>query len=74
MQCRVSREIAHAKVNLTLHVLGRRGDGYHELDSLVAFAADGDEVIYEADAIARASMSTAPSQRRSTGPTWLTGW
>lgn len=32
------RERAPAKVNLTLHVLGRRDDGFHELDSLVAFA------------------------------------
>lgn len=32
------RERAPAKVNLTLHVLGRRSDGYHALDSLVAFA------------------------------------
>jgi 4-diphosphocytidyl-2-C-methyl-D-erythritol kinase len=37
------KERARAKVNLTLHVLGRRADGYHDLDSLVAFAecADG---------------------------------
>lgn len=33
---------APAKVNLTLHVTGRRADGYHLLDSLVAFADVGD--------------------------------
>jgi 4-diphosphocytidyl-2-C-methyl-D-erythritol kinase len=35
---------APAKVNLSLSVLGRRVDGYHELDSLVAFAGVGDEL------------------------------
>lgn len=35
-------EIACAKVNLTLEVLGRRADGYHEIASLVAFADFGD--------------------------------
>lgn len=36
------REFAPAKVNLALHVTGRRGDGYHLLDSLVVFVAAGD--------------------------------
>jgi 4-diphosphocytidyl-2-C-methyl-D-erythritol kinase len=36
------RELAPAKINLALHVLGRRADGYHELDSIVAFASVGD--------------------------------
>lgn len=37
-------ENAPAKVNLTLSVLGRRADGYHLLDSLVAFAGIGDRL------------------------------
>lgn len=35
-------ERAPAKVNLSLHVLSRRADGYHELESLSAFSASGD--------------------------------
>lgn len=35
-------EAAPAKINLFLHVTGRRPDGYHLLDSLVAFAEVGD--------------------------------
>lgn len=35
---------APAKINLTLHVTGRRDDGYHTLDSLVMFADIGDRV------------------------------
>jgi 4-diphosphocytidyl-2-C-methyl-D-erythritol kinase len=38
------RWAAPAKLNLYLHVVGRRGDGYHLLDSLVAFAEIGDEL------------------------------
>jgi len=34
--------IAPAKINLYLHVTGRRDDGYHLLDSLVAFTDIGD--------------------------------
>jgi 4-diphosphocytidyl-2-C-methyl-D-erythritol kinase len=35
-------EIARAKINLALHVLGRRPDGYHALDTIFAFAEAGD--------------------------------
>ncbi len=37
--------IARAKINLTLRVLGRRPDGYHEIESLVAFADIGDRLV-----------------------------
>ena len=43
----VLRDIAWAKLNLTLEVLGRRADGFHELRSLVAFAGVGDSVALE---------------------------
>jgi 4-diphosphocytidyl-2-C-methyl-D-erythritol kinase len=39
---------APAKINLTLHVTGRRDDGYHLLDTLVAFADIGDTVTLHA--------------------------
>ena len=35
-------ETAYAKINLALHVRRRRDDGYHELESLVAFLDYGD--------------------------------
>jgi 4-diphosphocytidyl-2-C-methyl-D-erythritol kinase len=40
-------EKAPAKVNLTLRVLGRRADGYHDIESLVAFAGVGDALTFK---------------------------
>ena len=40
----VRDEPAPAKINLALHVTGRRADGYHLLDSLVVFTELGDRV------------------------------
>ena len=40
----VLSEAAPAKVNLALHVTGRRADGYHELESLVVFVDVADEI------------------------------
>ena len=36
--------ISRVKVNLYLHVIGKRKDGYHNLDSLVAFPNIGDKI------------------------------
>jgi 4-diphosphocytidyl-2-C-methyl-D-erythritol kinase len=36
------REIAYAKINLALHVRAREADGYHRIETLFAFAEDGD--------------------------------
>ncbi|HKA64524.1 MAG TPA: 4-(cytidine 5'-diphospho)-2-C-methyl-D-erythritol kinase [Methyloceanibacter sp.] len=41
------RDTAKAKLNLTLEVLGRRDDGYHEIRSLVAFTVLGDNLELE---------------------------
>jgi 4-diphosphocytidyl-2-C-methyl-D-erythritol kinase len=43
-------EKAPAKINLTLRVLGRRADGYHELESLVAFADIADALTLDPSA------------------------
>ena len=37
-------ETAYAKINLALHVRGRREDGYHDLESLFAFVDNGDRL------------------------------
>lgn len=41
------REFAPAKINLFLHVTGRRGDGFHQLESLFGFADIGDQLTFE---------------------------
>ncbi|SNB51959.1 4-diphosphocytidyl-2-C-methyl-D-erythritol kinase [Arboricoccus pini] len=41
------RETARAKINLDLHVLGRRPDGRHDLDSITVFTALGDDMTFE---------------------------
>jgi 4-diphosphocytidyl-2-C-methyl-D-erythritol kinase len=38
------QELARAKVNLALHVRGREPDGYHRIETLFAFAEDGDRL------------------------------
>ena len=45
-------EVAYAKINLALHVRGRRPDGYHRIETIFAFAEDGDRLsVGESDAL-----------------------
>lgn len=44
MEAGATSEHAPAKVNLALHVTGRRADGYHLLDTLVVFTGTGDRI------------------------------
>lgn len=50
---------APAKINLALHVTGRRADGYHELESVMVFAEIGDELT---------AVPAAADRLRITGP------
>jgi len=78
-------EEAYAKINLALHVIGRRDDGYHDLDMLVAFADVGDRLtvaLAPADSFAitgpmAASLSADGDNlviRARNGFRALTGW
>ena len=40
-------ETAYAKINLALHVRGRRADGYHRIETIFAFAEHGDRLRVE---------------------------
>jgi 4-diphosphocytidyl-2-C-methyl-D-erythritol kinase len=50
-------EKAPAKINLTLRITGRRADGYHEIDSVVAFAGVGDVLTFTPGRAATLAMS-----------------
>jgi 4-diphosphocytidyl-2-C-methyl-D-erythritol kinase len=43
----IYQETAYAKLNLALHVRGRRADGYHEIETVFAFVDAGDVLIAE---------------------------
>ena len=62
------QRIARAKVNLALHVVGRRADGYHLLDSLVAFADFGDVVTVEPAPSLSLSITGPMAADLSAGP------
>lgn len=60
---------APAKINLYLHITGRRADGYHFLDSLVAFTNIGDTLRLEpADAFSFALEGPMAEELRAFDP------
>ncbi len=63
---KIFSERAPAKINLTLHIEGRRADGYHELQSLVAFAGACDRLTLTPDATF--SLTLAGDSAGAAGP------
>src|SRR6195952_3016298 len=51
-----------AKVNLTLRVVGRRVDGYHDLESVVAFADCADRLTLDPGSYLKLTMSGPRAQ------------
>lgn len=64
------RELAPAKINLTLNIAGRRADGLHLIESLVAFADVGDAVTLEVGSARRVDV-TGPMAGAIAGPNIL---
>lgn len=60
--------LARAKLNLALHVVGRRADGYHLLDSLVGFAAVGDVVRARASGVLSLTVTGPMGAGLGAGP------
>lgn len=57
------QDTAWAKINLSLSILGKRDDGYHQLESLVVFAGFGDKLALKTE-----SSDDSPFQLKVTGP------
>lgn len=72
MTSKIYNETAWAKVNLTLSILGKREDGYHQLESLVVFAGCGDELSFFPSNENNLSPTNSKFELDVTGPEALT--
>ncbi|TPW32391.1 4-(cytidine 5'-diphospho)-2-C-methyl-D-erythritol kinase [Martelella alba] len=61
-------EEAPAKINLALHITGRRPDGYHLIDTLVTFTETGDRLFFAAADEDRFTVSGRFGGRVPSGP------
>ena len=52
-----AREIAPAKLNLALHVRGKRSDGRHNIETIFAFCTDGDRLSAEPGDVIRLDVT-----------------
>ena len=60
--------LAPAKINLALHITGKRDDGYHLLDSLVAFGPACDRLIFEPADVLSLKITGPEAPSLSSGP------
>lgn len=65
-------EVARPKVNLTLKVSGRRQDGYHEIESLIVFAAGLGDVVRLVPGNRTSLLTSGPFASAITGENLIT--
>lgn len=61
-------DIAYAKINLALHVRAREPDGYHRIETIFAFAEDGDRIAVRPDADLRLEVTGPFAVQAPPGP------
>jgi 4-diphosphocytidyl-2-C-methyl-D-erythritol kinase len=61
-------ERAYAKLNLALHVRGRRPDGRHEIETIFAFCEDGDELTAAGSTHAQFDLQLSGESASDLGP------
>ena len=66
--------LAPAKLNLFLHITGRRQDGYHELQTVFQLLDFGDRMAFEVSNDGILSLHLTFSEDVETPPLWITTW